>query len=265
MEEIDKIEVPFTQVVNELLNDPNISWGAKGLYAYMYSKPKSWQFSAARIALDSKQGRDTVLSLLNELITAGWITKQKKKDGRIVYTVLLKNGLKQPKSEKPTVGISHGGKSRLISNKEDIVIKSNSNKDNIINYSCLPPRVGGSTTLAKLKNFYRSLFWYRLEAEPRVMLNGKDGGVLKSLLKQYSEIQVAALMINHFHWYGPSGSDNNEFDRLEAAAFPITWISPNVNKYIRYIVDRDGVDFNDDKKVYEYVRSYVITHKVKLI
>ena len=34
-----KQNVPFTMVANEVLKDPKLSFKAKGLYAYLFSKP----------------------------------------------------------------------------------------------------------------------------------------------------------------------------------------------------------------------------------
>lgn len=45
-----KAETGFAQIKNEILEDKNLSWKAKGIYAYMFSKPNDWDFSEARIA-----------------------------------------------------------------------------------------------------------------------------------------------------------------------------------------------------------------------
>lgn len=79
--------VPFTQVPNNLLYDPDISFKAKGLWAYMSAKPDGWNFSADRIAMETKEERKAILAGLKELSGAGYITAKKLKDGRIEYTL----------------------------------------------------------------------------------------------------------------------------------------------------------------------------------
>jgi len=54
------VEGRFTIVPNELINDKSVSFKAKGLYAYIHSKPNGWEFSSERIAQESSDGRDSV-------------------------------------------------------------------------------------------------------------------------------------------------------------------------------------------------------------
>lgn len=115
----------------------------------------------------------------------------------------------------------------------------------------------GKTQLGRLKGFYTLLYRDTFCSEPRVFLNGKDGAVLKSLLKEYSEVQVAALMVLHFNWYGPVGQDENSFARLKEAAFPITWLPNNVNRYFVYLESVHGVKPNDSGAVLGFVKHYL--------
>lgn len=120
--------VPFTMVPNELLRCKTLSMKAKGLYAYLYSKPDEYDFAAVRIAKETKDGRDGILSTMLELVESGYITRKKLGSGRIEYTIWLHpntaNTVQDPEQEKPTVGKAHRGKSRSISNKDN-----KSNKD----------------------------------------------------------------------------------------------------------------------------------------
>lgn len=141
MEKIDfqKEEIPFTQVANGLIYDKRISLGAKTIYAYMYSKPNGWQFSAHRIGQELSVSRNTVLNHLNELKENGYLISQKLSDGRMLYRVVFppidpqsKNYTlaEKPQSKKATVQKSHGAEFGPISNKD-----VNSNKEIILNTS----------------------------------------------------------------------------------------------------------------------------------
>ena len=99
---LNKIAVPFTQVPNGLLYDPNISFKAKGIWAYMSAKPEGWKFSADRIANETKEERKAILAGLKELSEAGYITAKKKGDGRIEYTLhweVVKTSMSEPELE----------------------------------------------------------------------------------------------------------------------------------------------------------------------
>ena len=50
MAKLQKVKINFTQVSNEILNNKNISAKAKGIYAYLFSKPDDWSFAYNRIA-----------------------------------------------------------------------------------------------------------------------------------------------------------------------------------------------------------------------
>lgn len=82
---LKKQAVPFTQVPNGLLYDSAISFKAKGIWAYMSAKPEGWNFSANRIAEETKEERKAILAGLKELSEAGYITAKKLHDGRIEY------------------------------------------------------------------------------------------------------------------------------------------------------------------------------------
>jgi hypothetical protein len=129
MPKITKLDVPFTQVANEVLNDKKISWKAKGLFAYLYSKPQGWNFAGERIVADGTDKKAAVFSGLKELEEAGYLDRKKLKSGRVEYLVKFsKKPITENKEEalaenKPIADFAKEGKSQLakigtISNKE---------------------------------------------------------------------------------------------------------------------------------------------------
>lgn len=116
--------VPFTMVPNALLTCPKLSMKAKGLYAYLYSKPDDYDFAAVRIAKESKDGRDGILSAMAELVESGYVSRKKMGSGRVEYTIWVNPEqeftVQEPEQEKPTVGKAHRGKSRSISNTDKL-------------------------------------------------------------------------------------------------------------------------------------------------
>ena len=123
-----KDKIPFTQVANEMLNDSKLSFKAKGIYAYLYSKPEGWDFAINRIARDCAEGRTAVDSGIKELEGCGLLTRKRLKNGRVDYK-LHSQMQKKPLSGNPKVGKPQSGKTCTISNKDKEVIKSISNKE----------------------------------------------------------------------------------------------------------------------------------------
>ena len=77
----------FAQVPNNMLWDDKLSFKAKGLWAYIKSKPPNWDFSASRIALETKESRKSILSGLKELETVGYLFRTKLPSGRVIHKI----------------------------------------------------------------------------------------------------------------------------------------------------------------------------------
>jgi hypothetical protein len=124
-----KENIPFTMVANEILYDPNLSFKAKGLYSYLFSKPDEWDFSSNRITMETRDGRKSIMASLRELEKVGALGRRKLPNGKMEYilkystlspemALRLNNGLKQPKSPLGTVPKRLSAESSPISNKE---------------------------------------------------------------------------------------------------------------------------------------------------
>jgi len=73
----------FTQISNHLLNDKELTLKAKGLFAYMQSKPKKWNFHLNGMQKQLKESRGTIIKIINELVMKGYINKIKStKNGK---------------------------------------------------------------------------------------------------------------------------------------------------------------------------------------
>lgn len=132
----------FVQIKNEVLTDNNLSLKAKGLYAYLYSKSDSWDFSYERIAKEQRDGDESVMSGLKELEEQGYLLRKKRQDGRVAYFLRWDKTKPWPVDSpgdkhnnhnkgKANLGKYQSGKLPTISNKEYVLTKSEiySNKD----------------------------------------------------------------------------------------------------------------------------------------
>lgn len=232
--ETKKLKQPFGYAAVTIINDENLSLKAKGLYLYLLSKPDAWDFSADRIAKQNSDERKSIDSGLKELEAAGLLVRERLSSGRMVYHItdpLCQNG---KVTKRQSDEMAH------ISKKEDIVKKSISKKEVIVPKEQLPEK--GGTPLARLRNFYTRLYCRQYGVKPKVYLNGKDGAVLKSLLNDYNEWQVAALLLEHFREDG---------ERISEAGFPLTWVGRSTTRYIGQISNE--IDFSDIGEMRAYV------------
>ena len=65
--------------------DDRLSLKAKGIWAYMKSKPATWDVSAKRIAVDNKDETKSVQRGMRELESCGYLSKRKLANGRVQY------------------------------------------------------------------------------------------------------------------------------------------------------------------------------------
>lgn len=102
---------PYVILNKKALEDGKLSWAAKGLWAYLMSRPDDWNVSVVHLSkiYDEKGGGEkAILSLLNELIENGYCERrQPKKDNglfeRTEYIIMeFKKCLPQP-SERVAV------------------------------------------------------------------------------------------------------------------------------------------------------------------
>jgi len=107
MTKLIKEKVPFTMVCNQILQDKFISPEEKGMYAYLYSKPEGWNFSADRICLENNITKKPVLRILTRLEELGYLVRSKLSTGRVEYTLNQK-----PKGQNGTLATEAKGSKR---------------------------------------------------------------------------------------------------------------------------------------------------------
>lgn len=120
---IKKRENPYAQIDKRCIEDSRLSWRARGILAYLLSKPENWTVNVKDIEQRGKEGRDAVQAALKELEKAGYASygATRGENGKITgsawtITEEPRNGfsvdrkdtdsLKNRLSEKPIVGKS---------------------------------------------------------------------------------------------------------------------------------------------------------------
>ncbi|MBS6461650.1 MAG: hypothetical protein KH349_06855 [Clostridium sp.] len=104
-EKLKKYTVNFTMVSNAVLTDAKLSLKAKGLYAYLFSKPNGWLFHNAVILSEIKESVDAFKSAIMELEKAGYIKRETAKNafGQVegVNITFIDPSSKNPVEENP--------------------------------------------------------------------------------------------------------------------------------------------------------------------
>src|SRR5690606_7187327 len=84
------------------LNDTRLSWKAKGILAYMLSKPDDWTFYLDELVKHSTDGESSFKSGFNELKKYGYVRRerQKREDGTFKWETIV---YERPYTDFPSV------------------------------------------------------------------------------------------------------------------------------------------------------------------
>lgn len=84
-------ENPYVQIHKKTLEDPKLSWAAKGLWAYLMSRPDNWRVNVSHLSkiydCDGKKGggEKAIWTLLNELIDHGYCERITNKSSKGLF------------------------------------------------------------------------------------------------------------------------------------------------------------------------------------
>ena len=70
----------FVALPNDAVEDVRLSYRARGLLAYLLSRPDGWHTDSTRLAAGAKEGRDAVRAALGELEAIGYLLREKYRD-----------------------------------------------------------------------------------------------------------------------------------------------------------------------------------------
>ena len=94
----------FTVVNNDVIQNKNLSWAAKGMLVYLLHLPDNWQINVADLSNRSKNGRDGTAGIIKELMAAGYISRVKIKNEKAQF-----KGYDYTVTDKPVNGKSVNG------------------------------------------------------------------------------------------------------------------------------------------------------------
>ena len=203
------IKSHFGVTPNELLNRSDLSFKAKGLYAYLQSKPDGWKFSKERIEKQGKDGRDSIETGLQELERKGYLRRKLQKDekGKFVgYDYLLYEKPLELRKNKAVGGFSGGGLAvgglATGGKPTDISNKDISNKDkheiyntkvlHISNKNTLPSKKIQSDLLLTVSEIYE--YWNLQEIIVHRKLREDIKSEIRKVLKKYNITEIKKMI-----------------------------------------------------------------------
>lgn len=110
----------FTQIENDFLNNPELSLQEKALCIYIKSKPNNWNFSADRIAKDNNNCKNSISTMLKNLVHKKVLIRVKHNTGEVNYKMSSKtqNMVSGNEFQNPKVGITGSGIQNELQNTE---------------------------------------------------------------------------------------------------------------------------------------------------
>ena len=124
---LKKYNTGYTQVLNEVLYDKTISLRAKGIYAYLFSKPDGWQFHMDVMEAELMESKGQMYTAIKELIAGGYIKRTQVNEkgvfGGTIYEFL------EPHAKEPCTEISAYGKTSTHNNTDIVNNTYNKKKE----------------------------------------------------------------------------------------------------------------------------------------
>jgi hypothetical protein len=95
----------FTQISNSLLNDENISYGARGLLASALTNCEGWNFRGEEYFTTANDKKAKVKSYLKELIKHGYLIRYQEKNDKGNFGKMIYIFKESPKLDKASAGL----------------------------------------------------------------------------------------------------------------------------------------------------------------
>lgn len=118
---------PFVMIDRRVIENPKLSWKAKGLLAYLLSRPDNWVVRFADLAKRAPDGAHTIRAAMKELRKAGHVQViTEREDGRVkqwvykVYEVPLLSDFQQVEKQQVEKRALNKNKRATKKNSKDI-------------------------------------------------------------------------------------------------------------------------------------------------
>ena len=97
----------FTVQPNTTITDSRLSFGARGLLAYLLSKPKDWEVRTKDLVNASPAGISAVRSMVKELEEHGYLVKTRTRNSAGIFIGQVTEVYDEPQQDYPQSGFPH--------------------------------------------------------------------------------------------------------------------------------------------------------------
>jgi hypothetical protein len=96
-------EYRYSTLAAEAMQDPRLSWEARGMLAYLLSKPDSWEVRIGHLVGQAPASKQKVQRILAELERCGYLERRRERDarGRFVWLSVV---YERPQKRGQTAG-----------------------------------------------------------------------------------------------------------------------------------------------------------------
>ncbi|WP_204189968.1 helix-turn-helix domain-containing protein [Staphylococcus sp. GDY8P79P] len=172
---IDKTAGNYFIASKYYVEDEKISWKAKGIMSYLFSKPDDWQIYQTQLEKVSIDGKASVRSTINELIDNGYMTRQSRRKSNGDF-----DGYDYTLHEYPTNdGVRKMEDAKMEDAKMEIA-KSDTTNNNSTNNDLTNNDINTSATKVTQEQFEE---WWNLYNKKKD--KKKANSLFKSTLKKY--------------------------------------------------------------------------------
>ena len=160
----------FTIINNGVLNNTQLSWKAKGLFAYLWSQSDSWDFYEVEVLKHSTDGRASLRAGLKELEENGYLKRYRNRDDKGILReskwILSEQPMFDfPKLDKPTLDYPTLDNRTLTSTNQNNTNLNNTNlnedaavEPNVVNIEDQQKQTTDCGGFAKVVDFYKTNF-----------------------------------------------------------------------------------------------------------
>lgn len=195
----------YGRTPNTLLNDNTITLKAKGIFAYMESKPDDWEFSVNKLEYALKESESAISSALKELEANGYLSRKKYQNEKghwgIEYTLSDKTLAGKTQARENPVQGKPPKHTKKVEPKKDI-----QNKVTVTKVTGLTPETYGNNDINEMFEYWQNTVGYEISS--RIQANRY---ACKNLLAKYKVAGVKQLIdataIAQSDQYAPRISD----------------------------------------------------------
>lgn len=195
----------YGRTPNTLLNDNTITLKAKGIFAYMESKPDDWEFSVNKLEHALKESESAISSALKELEANGYLSRKKYQNEKghwgIEYTLSDKTLTGKTQARENPVQGKPPKHTKKVEPK-----KNTPNKVTVTKVTGHTPETYGSTDINEMFEYWHKTVGYKLESNRQRNRNACNNLIKKHTVDGLQRLVQGVALANQDR-YAPSIAD----------------------------------------------------------